>query len=244
MRASSRVFFAKPASLAWLLCWLCALALNAASASHSLRGESLCELIRLPRRHRSSAAHKSAAQQRLPGQTPPKYGALQGLVRGANGRPVLGATVILRNVVTGQSLQKISNAQGVFRFIDVLPGTYDLNVVGVWFQGFHKSRAPAESRRQPGVRSHVDRASVTAVAVGSFPSSQPGPQILPKALNPRLLPMLRPPRWRTKLSNRPVSRLRNSRATSTQRYFNRNPTAGPLPCPIGTATASAASTRT
>lgn len=120
MRASSRIFFAKPASVAYLLCWLCALTLNVRSASpHSAAG--FYPAHSSTPRHRSSSAHKAAAQQRLPGQAPPKYGAVQGLVRGANGRPVLGATVILRNVVTGQSLQKISNAQGVFRFIDVPP---------------------------------------------------------------------------------------------------------------------------
>jgi hypothetical protein len=135
MRAPSRILFAKPASLAGLLCSLCALTLHVAAASpystanfYPSRSSS--------RRTRSSSSHKSAAQQRLPGQTAPKQGALQGLVRGANGRPVIGATVILRNVTTGQTLQKISNSQGVFRFIDVPPGNYDLNVVATGFEEF------------------------------------------------------------------------------------------------------------
>ncbi len=112
MRAPSRVFFAQPACLSCLLCLFCVMPLNAGVRSHS------------------------AAQQRLPGQTSPKRGALQGLVRSANGRPVIGATVTLRNLTTGETLQKTSSAQGVFRFIDVLPGTYDLRVVATGFKEF------------------------------------------------------------------------------------------------------------
>ena len=244
MRAPSRIFFAKPASLAWIVCCLCVVAFHAAAAKP--RGAaSLYAIHSSPRKRRSNAAHKSAAQQRLPGQTSPKFGAVQGLVRGANGRPVLGATVILRNVVTGQSLEKISNAQGVFRFIDVSPGTYDLNVVATGFKDF----------TNPGLQLKAGDSPVCEVTLIAIPSigrssaevsaaRQLAPQIRRRALNPSPLPTLRPPRLRTRLSNRRVSRLRNSQCHQSQRYFNRNPTAGPLPCPIGTAMALAASTRT
>ncbi|MFY9803441.1 MAG: carboxypeptidase regulatory-like domain-containing protein [Candidatus Acidiferrales bacterium] len=72
----------------------------------------------------------------MPGQTAPKKAALQGLVRGANGRSVIGATVTLHNLTTGATFAKISNAQGVFRFLDVVPGTYDLHVVAAGFKEF------------------------------------------------------------------------------------------------------------
>jgi hypothetical protein len=135
MRVSSRIFLAKSAGPALLLCWFCVLTLNAVAASrHSTATFNPSRSS--SRRYRSSSSNKSAAQQRLPGQAAPKQGALQGMVRGANGRPVIGATVILRNVTTGQNLQKITNSQGVFRFIDVLPGVYDLNVVAPGFKEF------------------------------------------------------------------------------------------------------------
>ncbi|MGC2001656.1 MAG: carboxypeptidase-like regulatory domain-containing protein, partial [Candidatus Acidiferrales bacterium] len=125
-------------------------------------------------RHRSSSAHKAAAQQRLPGQAPPKYGAVQGLVRGANGRPVLGATVILRNVVTGQSLQKISNAQGVFRFIDVPPGTYDLNVVAAGFKDFTNPGLKLKAGDSPVCEVTLIVLPSAAVEVRKFPQLPAG----------------------------------------------------------------------
>jgi hypothetical protein len=127
MRAPSRVLFVKAVSLCWLLCWLCVTPLCASGANDS------------------SWTRQSVAQQRLPGQTAPTRAALQGLVRGANGRAVVGATVILRNLTSGQSFEKISNAQGVFRFIDILPGNYDLHVAATGFKDFANSDVQLKS---------------------------------------------------------------------------------------------------
>ncbi|MGC1969028.1 MAG: carboxypeptidase-like regulatory domain-containing protein [Candidatus Acidiferrales bacterium] len=137
-----------------------------------------------PRKHRSSASHKSAAQQRLPGQSSPKYGAVQGLVRGANGRPVLGATVILRNVVTGQSLQKISNAQGVFRFIDLPPGTYDLNVVATGFKDFTNPGLQLKAGDSPVCEVTLIALPSSAVAVRRFPQLPAGTTNPPEGTPP------------------------------------------------------------
>ncbi|MFZ0523158.1 MAG: carboxypeptidase-like regulatory domain-containing protein [Candidatus Acidiferrales bacterium] len=97
----------------------------------------------------------------MPGQSAAKYGALQGLVRGANGRPVLGAVVILRNVTTGQNLQKTSSSQGVFRFIDVSPGTYDLSVTATGFKEF----------TNPGLQLKAGDNLVCEVTLIALPSS-------------------------------------------------------------------------
>jgi hypothetical protein len=138
MRAASRVFFAKPASLPWLLCWVCVGPLCASGAlSRSAAGSPLNHSSRRP--NRSGLTQQSDAQQRLPGQTAPKRAVLQGLVRGANGRVIVGATVTLRNLTSGQSFEKISDAQGVFRFIDILPGNYDLRVAATGFKDFTNS---------------------------------------------------------------------------------------------------------
>jgi Carboxypeptidase regulatory-like domain len=84
----------------------------------------------------ASSARQSVAQQRLPGQSAPQKAALQGVVRDSNGRPVIGASIILRNLVTDQKIEKVSGAQGVFRFIDVAPGDYELKIVAANFQEF------------------------------------------------------------------------------------------------------------
>jgi hypothetical protein len=127
MRAPSRVVFVKAVSLCWLLCWLCVSPLCASGANDS------------------SGTWQSVAQQRLPGQAAPKRAALEGLVRGANGRAVVGATVILRNLTSGQGFKNISNAQGVFRFIDILPGNYDLHVAATGFKDFANSAVQLKS---------------------------------------------------------------------------------------------------
>src|SRR6266481_2478384 len=83
---------------------------------------------------------KIAAQQRLPGQAAPKNGALEGIVREENGRPVIGARILLRSVATKLQSIKISDAQGVFRFLDVPPGAYEVTITA---EGLQKFRNPA-----------------------------------------------------------------------------------------------------
>ena len=76
----------------------------------------------------SSPIQQASSQQRIPGQAPQKTGALQGVVRDGSKNPVIAASVVLRNLATGREQKKSSDAQGVFRFIDVLPGQYELSV--------------------------------------------------------------------------------------------------------------------
>jgi Carboxypeptidase regulatory-like domain len=79
-----------------------------------------------------------SAQQRLPGQAPPKNAALQGVARDENGRPVIGARILLQSVATNQQSTKISDAQGVFRFLDVPPGAYEVTITAEGFEEFRK----------------------------------------------------------------------------------------------------------
>src|SRR6204780_3268252 len=117
MRDASRVLISKSARL-WLLVGFCC----AAPAFGSGAGAALPQ--------------QSVSQQRLPGQSASKNAALQGVVRDANAKPVIGARVIMRNLATDQKIEKISNAQGVFRFIDVARGDYELKIVAPDFQDF------------------------------------------------------------------------------------------------------------
>ena len=72
-------------------------------------------------------------QQQLPGKAPQKTGAVQGMVRDANGRPVGGATATLRNLATGEIRKATANAEGVFRLVDVPAGEYELSIAGAGY---------------------------------------------------------------------------------------------------------------
>src|ERR1700746_2890854 len=82
---------------------------------------------------------KIAAQQRLPGQAAPKNAALEGITRQENGHPVIGARILLRNIATSHESIKISDAQGVFRFLDVPPGAYEVTITAEGFEEFRKT---------------------------------------------------------------------------------------------------------
>ena len=125
MRDTSRVLISKCACLWLLLSCFCAAPALASGAS-------------------ANRPQQSVAQQRLPGQSAAKNAALQGVVRDANGTPLIGASVILRNLATDQKIEKLSNAQGVFRLIDVAPGDYELKIVAAGFQDFSYPALPVK----------------------------------------------------------------------------------------------------
>ena len=121
---------------------------------------------------------QSVAQQRLPGQSAAKNAALQGVVRDANGKPVIGASVILRNLATDQKIEKASDAQGVFRFIDVAPGDYQLKIAAAGFQEFSNPTVQLKSGDDL-VR------EVTLIALPSTaPTQPPFPQLPAGNTNP------------------------------------------------------------
>jgi len=98
----------------------------------------------------------------------------------SSGKPVIGATVTLGNLATDQKLEKVSNAQGVFRFINVAPGDYELKIVAPGFQEF----ADPVAHLKPGddlVR------EITLVAMRSTaPAQSPFPQLPAGTTNPPL----------------------------------------------------------
>ena len=160
MRDPSRVLISKSACLCWLVSLLCAMPALASSA-------------------RSASPQQSVAQQRLPGQSPAKKAALQGVIRDSNGKPVIGATAILRNLVTDQKFEKVSDAQGVFRFIDVDPGDYELEIDAA---GFHEFTTVA-LQLKPGDDLVCEIALVTVPS--NAPASPQFPQLPAGATNPQ-----------------------------------------------------------
>jgi hypothetical protein len=68
-----------------------------------------------------------AQLRRIPGQrTRPRGAALFGTVRDQNGRPIPGAAVSARGPV--KTFAAICNGEGIFRFVDLPAGTYDLTI--------------------------------------------------------------------------------------------------------------------
>jgi hypothetical protein len=70
----------------------------------------------------------ASQQQQLPGKTPQKTGALEGVVRNSNAQAFSGASIAMRNLATGEVRKTTSTAEGVFRFVDLPPGKYELSV--------------------------------------------------------------------------------------------------------------------
>ena len=164
MRDASRMFFLQPVSLCWLLSLLCAAPMSGSGINATIAPSTL---------------QQSAAQQRLPGQSAPKQAALQGIVNDSNGKPVIGATVFLRNLATDQRFEKVSGSQGVFRFIDVAPGAYELKIIAAGFQEF----ITAAVRLKPG--DDLVREIVLVAMPSTAPASPQFPQLPAGTTNPQ-----------------------------------------------------------
>ncbi len=82
----------------------------------------------------STSQQSSSQQQRLPGQSAAIKSSVQGIVRDAGGHPIIAAHVALRNAATDQVLERTTDAQGVFRFVEVPPGAYQLEVRATGYQ--------------------------------------------------------------------------------------------------------------
>jgi hypothetical protein len=63
-------------------------------------------------------------EQRIPRQSPRKTAALQGIARDPQGRGIVGALIAITNRATGLTRTTLTNADGVFRWTDLSPGTY------------------------------------------------------------------------------------------------------------------------
>jgi hypothetical protein len=126
---------------------------------------------RIPSRHFAAASadfplpafpapsNSEQDEQRIPRQIPGKTAALQGIVRDAAARGIVGALVALTNRATGMTRTLLTNADGVFRWTDLAPGTYLLLVQS---DGF-------ESLTRDDVR--LDRGDVVTVELTLSPSA-------------------------------------------------------------------------
>src|SRR5713101_5108116 len=88
----------------------------------------------------------SFPQQRIPRQVAPKMAALEGIIRGPDGRGAGGISLTLRNLSSGESRETSTNAEGVFRWLGLPPGRYALSLAGEGYEPF----TVAELRLDPG----------------------------------------------------------------------------------------------
>jgi hypothetical protein len=119
---------------------------------------------------RGEPAQQSTNQQRIPGQAPQQKSALEGIVRDPTGRAIVGANVILRNLKSGTHQEKLTNAEGVFRLIDLLPGTYELKVASEGYEEFIE----ASLALKPG------QVLVREIRLTPLPAAAPPPTGLPE----------------------------------------------------------------
>lgn len=109
-------------------------------------------------------------QEEIPGRAAQKTGALQGVVRDANGNPVGGASVLLRNSATGEVRKATTTAEGVFRVLDVPPGNYDLSVASDGYESFSET----------GLAIAAGEAQVREIKLTALPAGAQTPAGLPQ----------------------------------------------------------------
>ncbi len=78
-------------------------------------------------------------QEQIPGQAPRRTGAIEGVVRDANRKPIGGATVALRTSATGEIRKVTTSGEGVFRLTDLPPATYDLTVTAQGYENLSQT---------------------------------------------------------------------------------------------------------
>ena len=110
------------------------------------------------------------SQQRIPGQAAPQKSALEGIVRDPARKAVIGARVTLHNLKTNTDRVTATNAEGVFRLLDLPPGAYDLKIAAEGYIDFDESTL----QLKPG------QAAIREIILGPLPSQPPAPTGLPE----------------------------------------------------------------
>ena len=176
---------------------------HAAHVMHTQTSAKVSPGHNRPLGHSSTASHavRQQQQQRIAQQKRPQTGAVEGIVRDANGKPIGGGAVLLRDLSSGgRTFKKIADANGVFRFIDMPPANYELT----FEEEGYESHAQAEIRLAAG--QVVDREiQINPIAIAAkvpplrqqapLPNPYPGVlQRLEEAANPQSeLPESLPP---------------------------------------------------
>ena len=83
--------------------------------------------------------------RRIPRQTPRPGAALQGLIQGADGRPIPAGIIHLRNLQSGSGWKTRSTGDGVFRMTDLPSGNYQLEIDAPNYEHFMRPKVSLKS---------------------------------------------------------------------------------------------------
>ena len=106
------------------------------------------------------------------GQT--TYGSVTGLVSDSSGAAVVGATVTLTNVGTSHKTTQPSGADGRFQFVNLVPGTYQIDVEKQGFKHFTRTDVIVQVNQSTTVDASmpVGQVSETVEVTGTTPLLQ------------------------------------------------------------------------
>jgi len=131
---------------------------------------------RIPTRHFATVstglplpAFPPQDEQRIPRQIPRKTAALQGIVRDPATRGIVGALIALTNRATGMTRTVITNADGVFRWTDLAPGTYLLLVQSDGFESLTRDNLRLDASDVVTVELTLSPSPIPAAPVSRLP---------------------------------------------------------------------------
>ena len=79
------------------------------------------------------------------------YGSLVSVVRDAQGEVIPAATIVLTNTATNERREGVSAEDGEYRFVNLVPGTYRLEVELPGFQRYVRDRIEVNVQSQPRI---------------------------------------------------------------------------------------------
>ena len=84
------------------------------------------------------------------------YGSLVSVVRDAQGEVIPAATIVLTNTATSERREGVSAENGEYRFVNLVPGTYRLEVE---LSGFQRYVTGSDRGQRPIAAAHRGRAA-------------------------------------------------------------------------------------
>jgi len=158
------------------------LAMRRARSRRVSRGPSyVLASARIPGRHFSAvssdfqtpafpdSSNHVQGERRIPRQSAIKTAALQGIVRDAASRGVVGALIAITNRATGMTRTITTNADGVFRWTDLAPGNYLLLVQSDGFQSLTRDGVQLEAGDVVTVELTLSIFTITAAPASRLP---------------------------------------------------------------------------
>jgi Carboxypeptidase regulatory-like domain/TonB dependent receptor len=102
------------------------------------------------------------------------YGSLVSVVTDAQGGVVPGATVVLTNTATSERREGVSDAEGIYRFVNLVPGTYRLEVELTGFQRYVRDKIEVNVQSTPRIEAtmQLGNLSETVLVSGEAPVLQ------------------------------------------------------------------------